>query len=411
MSRFNKHFKMNEEDVIEYCKEKINYFSPEADLTCVEFGDGNINYIFRVEDKKTNKSVIVKHADTSSRLTGGAISTDRSLIENEVLALEKKLTGDLVPEVYFYDPIMACTIMEDLKDYGNLRHELCKHKIFKTFAEDVSTFLAKTLILTMDCIIDPKEKKELVKRYINPELCEVSERLVYTEPYLNERNSNRPLESNMDFYNEKLYGDKELKFEAAKLKETFKWKAQSLIHGDLHTGSLMAKEDKVMTLDPEFAFYGPAGYDIGNIVANMMFAYVNGYVTMEDGKEKDEYLLWITESITETIDLFKEKAYNLLKENITDSLSKSEEYINYLIDDILADTAGVAGAEGNRRIIGAAKVKDIAGISDIEKRKYAERICILSAIDFIKNRNIKYKNGSDYVETIKKNCELAMIGL
>jgi 5-methylthioribose kinase len=40
--------------------------------------------------------------------------------------------------------------------------------------------------------------------------------------------------------------------------------AQALIHGDLHTGSILIKEDSMKVIDPEFAFYGPMGYDIGN---------------------------------------------------------------------------------------------------------------------------------------------------
>ena len=52
MSRFDSYFFMQkEEDVIEYVKEKLDFFEKDAVLTCKEIGDGNINYVYRVMDE------------------------------------------------------------------------------------------------------------------------------------------------------------------------------------------------------------------------------------------------------------------------------------------------------------------------------------------------------------------------
>lgn len=45
--------------------------------------------------------------------------------------------------------------------------------------------------------------------------------------------------------------------------------AQALIHGDLHSGSIFINEKGIKVIDPEFAFYGPMGYDIGNVIGNL----------------------------------------------------------------------------------------------------------------------------------------------
>lgn len=60
-------------------------------------------------------------------------------------------------------------------------------------------------------------------------------------------------------------------------------------------------------IDPEFAFYGPAGYDIGNIIANLLFAYVNGDQTIEDPVTREQFTTYILTTIKDIIDLFKEK--------------------------------------------------------------------------------------------------------
>ena len=51
--------------------------------------------------------------------------------------------------------------------------------------------------------------------------------------------------------------------------------AQALIHGDLHTGSIFIKEDSTKVIDAEFAFYGPIGYDVGNVIAKISFLHMS----------------------------------------------------------------------------------------------------------------------------------------
>lgn len=56
------------------------------------------------------------------------------------------------------------------------------------------------------------------------------------------------------------------------LKYLFLTNAQSLLHGDLHlhTGSVYITREETKVIDPEFAFYGPMGYDMGNVIAKIV---------------------------------------------------------------------------------------------------------------------------------------------
>ena len=49
-------------------------------------------------------------------------------------------------------------------------------------------------------------------------------------------------------------------------------RAQALIHGDLHTGSIMVTPNSTQVIDPEFGFYGPMGFDIGAFLGNLILA-------------------------------------------------------------------------------------------------------------------------------------------
>ena len=155
------------------------------------------------------------------------LKQNRNRIEYEILKYQSTLAPGLVPEVYSYDPIMNCTSMEDLSDHVIMRTEMINHKQFKKFADDITTFMVNTLLLTSDVCMEHKAKKELVKNFINPELCEISEDLVYTEPFSDINNRNDIFAPNIDWVKENIYSDEALKLETAKLKFDFMNNAQA----------------------------------------------------------------------------------------------------------------------------------------------------------------------------------------
>jgi 5-methylthioribose kinase len=395
---FTKYFTMKEKDAARYAAEKLDFiFSPGDDLECKEIGDGNLNYIFRVWRKSDGASIVIKQSGPVARISDEfKVSPDRNRIEYDILKYQGELVPGLVPKVYLYDPIMNCTVMDDLSDHTIMRTAMLEHRQFPRFAEDISTFMANTLILTSDLCLEHKHKKELVKNFINPELCEITEDLVYTEPFNDVNNRNRLFEPNKEWIVENIYGDEALRLETAKLKFEFMTNAQSLVHGDLHTGSIFIKEDSMKVIDPEFAFYGPMGYDTGNIVANLMFAWANA-----DAYEVSKQKQWLEETIVAVVDLFVEKYNALYDENVTEVTARYKGFKEYYLSRILSDTAGVAGLEGSRRIIGIAQVKDITTIEDEAKRIRAERICLTAAKEFIMNRD-NFKTGKDFLNVILK---------
>ena len=84
--------------------------------------------------------------------------------------------------------------------------------------------------------MDHREKKELVRRFITPDLDDITEKLVLMEPYLGaDRNNIFP--PNAAFVEKELYKDPELHLEVSKLKFKFMNDAQALLHGDLGTSS------------------------------------------------------------------------------------------------------------------------------------------------------------------------------
>lgn len=394
------YFSMKESDAIEYAKTVLKFFSEDAVLTCKEIGDGNLNYVFRVVEESTGKSVIIKQAGPEARISSDIkLSTDRNRIESEILKLQYELAPGLVPEVYHYDAVMNCCSMEDLSDHVILRTALIQHKKFPLLADHITTFMVNTLLSTTDVVMEHKEKKELVKSFINPELCEISEGWVYTFPFYDNEMTD-VFEGIKDFVKSELWEDKNFLLETAKLKFEFMSNAQSLIHGDLHSGSLFVKEDSTKVIDPEFAFYGPAGYDVGNVIAHFIFALANAEATMVDGGEKEDYITWIKESVVNVVDMFKEKFNKLWDEKVTERVAKYEGFKEFYLNSILKDTAAVTGLELCRRIIGLAHVKDITTIENAERRAAAEKFCLTLGKALIMDRE-SFLDGKEYLDLIE----------
>lgn len=396
MSKYDTYFLMKETDVPDYVQTRYpGHFAPDAALTVHEIGDGNLNYVFRVAEEATGKSVIVKQAGEALRISAEMhVSTDRNRIESEILQLQDKYAPGSVPKIYGYDTVMCACCMEDLSDHELMRYALMQHKTFPRFADDISTYMVNTLLKTTDVAMEHKEKKALVKSFINPELCEITEDLVLMEPYNDINHRNLVFPANAEFVKRELYDDAALHLAVARLKFEFMNNAQALIHGDLHTGSIFVKQDSTRVFDPEFAFYGPMGYDIGNVVANLIFAWDNGRAA-----SAETFCRWALDAIRDTIDLFREKFVKCFDECVTEPMAKVPGFREFYLDSILSDTAGYAGTELHRRTVGMAQVKDVTTIADPEKRAHAERVNIICGKDYILNRTA-FKTGADFVNAV-----------
>ncbi|WP_312634237.1 S-methyl-5-thioribose kinase [Oscillibacter sp.] len=397
MSGFDRFFLMNAEDAARYAAEVLHLFESGEDLRCREIGDGNINYVFRIESEASGRSVIIKQADRLLRSSGRPLDVRRSKIEARALQLESALAPGLVPEIYHCDEIMAVIAMEDISDYRNLRSELAENRIYPHLAEQISSFLADTLLPSTELVLDRREKKERVCFFTNPELCEITEDLVLTEPYDNYKNRNIVTPGNEAFVEEALYRDETLKAEVGKLRCAFMNNAQALLHGDLHTGSIFANEQGVKIIDPEFAFYGPMGYDIGNVIGNLFFSRGNKAFTAPDDTEPAAAL---DRTICELYDKTREKLSGKYNELVEFSLYRSGQFKSFYLDGVMADAIGYAGTELIRRVVGDSKVSELTSVQDPALRLPLERTLIRLGSFLVKNRG-RICSGAELTEAFR----------
>lgn len=403
MENFEAHSLLSHSEVKQYLIDNLHLFEENTPLIIEEIGDGNINYVFKATDTATGRSIIVKQSDTLLRSSGRPLDISRNKIEADILKLYHQLVPEFVPEVYAYNEQLALIVMEDISACKNLRYELMSEQTFPDFAEKISTFLTETLLSTTDLCGDKKEKKELLKAFINIDMCDISEDLVFTEPYNNYKNRNVILEENQAFVENHIYNNEALIGEVAQLRNNFMNNTQALLHGDLHSSSIFVNQTEMKVIDPEFAFYGPMGYDIGNVIGNLFFPLARTANDSTNGA----FAEWLTDTIEEIYDLVEAKLSFAYEKKVTLSLYQNDTFKSYYIKEVMADSVGYAGTEIIRRVIGDAKVAEISDAPIDTQRVLMERHLLKLAEALILNRR-KITTGKELIELYKESAPFAL---
>jgi 5-methylthioribose kinase len=343
---------------------QLNLFPSDAELTSREIGDGNLNYVFQITEAKSGKRIILKQALPYAKVVGESwpLTIKRAEIEAKALKKHGELALGLVPAVYAVDNDLAVTVMEDLSDLTIAREGLINGEAYPKLSQHIGSYLARTLFNTSDFALHPFEKKELVTEFSNPELCKITEDLVFTDPFFDHETND--FEPELREAVEQIWSNGALRLEAAKLKRSFLTEAEALLHGDLHTGSIFASPSETKVIDPEFAFYGPIGFDVGMFLANL---YVQTFTRGGDSREV------IVDHIRQTWNVFEEEFTHLWEQQGIEVFKDTPGYKEFVLEKIFSDAAGFAGCELIRRTIGLAHVKDLDSIDDADRRIRAKK--------------------------------------
>jgi 5-methylthioribose kinase len=270
-----------------------------------------------------------------------------------------------------------------------MRKGLIRGVEYPHFAADIAEFLAATLFNTSVLAGGAAEHKKRVALFAaNTELCRITEDLVFTDPY-REAPLNRWNRPHLDADKRAFENDSALKFAAQARKYQFLTATQALIHGDLHTGSIMLTKEDTRVIDPEFAFVGPIGFDVGAVIGNLFLAYC-----AQEGHEaspgaRDAYRAWILDQIAAVWTGFHGRFLALWRK-----AKGGEAYVASLVASpqdeaameaerarfmrkLFEDALGFGGLKMIRRILGLAHVEDLERIADPAVRAICERKALL----------------------------------
>jgi len=348
-----------------------------------EVGDGNLNLVFIVDGPEG--SVIVKQALPYVRLVGDSwpLPLKRAFFEYNALIRQAERDPGSVPEVFHFDEEQAIVVMEFLSPHVILRKVLIEGGRVEGLADVLGRFCARTLFRGSDLAMPTARRKADAAMFLgNVELCDITENLVFSDPYFEaEMNHHTPA---LDPVVKLLREDIDLKVAAQHMKAAFATNAETMLHGDLHSGSVMVTETETKVIDPEFATYGPMGFDVGMLLANFLHAYFAQPGHAEAPGARDEYQEWILDVTAGVWSAFEEEFTRLWRSERNGIL-----YQHSLFEDqghargaeqarlerlaaIWRDTLGFCGIEMHRRILSLAHNADFEQIEDEATRARLE---------------------------------------
>jgi 5-methylthioribose kinase len=342
-----------------------------------EVGDGNLNLVFLVTGPAGG--VAAKQALPYVRLVGESwpLPLSRAYYERLALADEARHAPARVPELIHHDDDMALTVMALLTPHRTLRGALIEGERYPLLAGHLAEFLADTLFWTSDIAVPVVEKKARIADYLgNTAMCKITEDLIFDEPYFDApMNHHTP---GLNALVAELRADVPLRLAAQEMKARFLAAPEALLHGDLHTGSVMVTPYDTQVIDAEFAFYGPIGFDVGMILANLWMGHI--------AADSDDWQLAQAEALWEGFAArFADHWRGLDPEGDHGSLyalAKADEALREAaiarrLEAIWQDALGFAGCEIIRRILGLAHVADFESIEDEDERARRETQALL----------------------------------
>ena len=291
---------------------------------------------------------------------------------------------------------MALIAMEYLSPHIILRKGLIQKRIYPRAATAIAEFMALTLYNTSALASSAEDHKARIALFApNTALCRITEDLVFTDPY-REAPLNRWTRPHLDSLKTAFEKDAALKVAVQEKKWQFLTEAQALIHGDLHTGSVMVTESDTRIIDPEFAFIGPMAFDVGAVVANYLLSFFAHY-GQQDQVEEQGYCIWLLQQVNELWAHFESRFLALWKNSANgeaygqglfeDEAGAGELAIhrNVFMRRLFSDSLGFAGCKMIRRILGLAHVEDFESIKDPDVRARGEMLALNFARDLILN--------------------------
>lgn len=396
-----------------------------ADMKVIEVGDGNLNFVYIVEGP-TGRKIVVKQALPYIRVVGEGwpLTLERASFETKALVEQRTLCEQYTPEVYHFDASKALIVMRFVEEpHLILRKAFIAGMEISTWADHLSTWMARTLFGTSALAMDGGSFRMKVAQWSrNTALCALTEKVVFTDPYtVCDMNRWTP-SAELDRIAKYLREDPAIKTAAARLKGKFLTSTQALVHGDLHSGSVMVKEGSTYVIDPEFAFVGPMGFDVGAIMANVLLAYFSKgedeirQVSNGDNSANKAYQAYLTKELCELIFGFERKFLALWDKSVSDGVASEllhpsafgdtasyEKAQKQYMDELWADTVGFAGMKIVRRIVGIAHVEDLECIKDEALRSTCEVRALSFGIKLILESQEMAKQGrnADYFSDIR----------
>ncbi|KDD73613.1 hypothetical protein H632_c2003p0, partial [Helicosporidium sp. ATCC 50920] len=287
---------------------------------------------------------------------------------------------------------------------------------------EVALFLARAHAKTSRFVVGEEAVwRRLLRTFANPDMVELSDKVIFREPLELACPHNRHSRALADLV-ARMRSDEHVKAAVRTLRGLFLDRPQALLHGDLHTGSVMfdpvdelagassappspmhgapppERPARTWIMDQEFAFMGPVAFDLGKWVGNLLLAAwgvwargrgrgpadapdaspVSDANSLEACIRRTACAFW-----EQYVEEFLSIALGSNSQHTgLESLALKAECLAFL-DGVQRQALGFAGIVMVRRLVGVAHVADMDSIPDDRDRDCAELAALTQGVELL----------------------------
>ncbi len=400
------------ESAAAYIKNETDLFPEDADLDVYEIGsggnnandgDGFINFVFRITDTKTHRSVILKQARNYARTFKGdtPFIPERNATEAKLMAIKSAITPDYIPGIYCVDETNHLYICEDCGNLKIWRFALDAGKIYPKIPKMVGELVAKNNFYTSELYLEPEVHQKLEATFNNATMRNLFENILFlhiiTTP--EEKDPVRLEMANV------IWQDHAFRTEMLKLRHIYMAKSECLIHSDLHTSNIMVDADHMKTIDMEYAFMGPCSADSGYLIGNFLYQYLRWfYCPATEDSTPEEMRAYALDCIRDFLNTYFDVFKACWAKDVRKIYQGFDDYRDYLLDRYFHETVGFIGCQIMSRIGRDTATPDIDTIPDKNDQYEACRILLLIAQYLVLHRE-EITDTDDLIKTVVELTE------
>ena len=322
---------------------------------------GYMNDIFKIsalrKDGNNKTAVVLKRAFPYMKRMGRSHPTPqgRNLLEFRVLRKLHTICPANAVIPFCYSTDQKAFLMEYMSNYENLKTRLIGGKVDKVSIDYLAKALGQLHKETNVSSMDEDTSADLRKEFENAEMCEIMATYIFGKTF-DPEDADKLVKPKLRHVVQELYQDQRLIQDVTHFRRLYREKKECLIHGDLHTGSVMVplakEEDHPKMFDTEFSCIGPPAFDLGFLMAHFLMAYYQHELTEENNDLHRQVMYKIQEACSKFLETYFDKRGQV-----------SVAYVSELYQEV----AGFAACEIFFRVIGCGSSENIAHSADMEE--------------------------------------------
>ena len=384
---FAEYREMDEKTLLEYLVSRDVISESDAkEATVCEYGDGDMNHIFRVSVPGMD-DFIVKQAMPHGKIDVTCFEpVQRMMYENEYASYYADALDGMIENRLFCDNEQALAAYSIIDGASKLRDVLMgpDARNYNLIGEQLGRYVGIEFVTSSTLKTPSHRKKAQERMFKNERQRQLTEMYILTAPFCDYNDNNVGDVNQADL--KRIIDDKSIWSRAKLMLMDFLSNHQCVIHGDLHAANvLVTDDDDVTVIDYEFASWGPVAYDLGTLIGNIILSARTNQLTMRSPFG----MRCASAMISSVIMGFR----NVLEERA----GLSDGILDDLLSDTIRDACWYAGCFIADRTYGYARFPEVTSIADDSMRRKASSL-LIGDIEFLMRKRHTHESLAAYLE-------------